>query len=130
MQEGSKAPQAAGRIHTDFERGFIMVTAPACASMTGGQAETMKFEDLKEMGNEAAVGLQPFTAAALTPPQVKAGGKYIQNGKNYTVQDGGMTAVRRHASPRCRHPLLQVQRDGAQEEVIAATTPVSNERFH
>ncbi|MCD7457484.1 hypothetical protein HAX54_035195, partial [Datura stramonium] len=37
-----KAPQAAGTIHTDFERGFIC-------------AEVMKFDDLKELGNEAAV---------------------------------------------------------------------------
>eukprot|EP00850_Spirogloea_muscicola_P018838 SM000177S03171 [mRNA] locus=s177:27542:32098:+ [translate_table: standard] len=55
----SKAPQAAGTIHTDFERGFIC-------------AEVMKFEDLKELGNEAAV---------------KAAGKYKQEGKNYVVQD-------------------------------------------
>ena len=39
---GTKAPQAAGRIHTDFEKGFIM-------------ADTMKFADFKELGTEAAV---------------------------------------------------------------------------
>ena len=38
---GTKAPQAAGRIHTDFEKGFIM-------------AETMKFADFKEAGTEGA----------------------------------------------------------------------------
>jgi obg-like ATPase 1 len=37
------------------------------------QAETMKFEDLKELGSEAAC---------------KSGGKYTMNGKNYVVQDG------------------------------------------
>ena len=37
----TKAPQAAGRIHTDFEKGFIM-------------AEVMKFDDFKELGSEAA----------------------------------------------------------------------------
>merc|ERR1719410_2057034 len=58
--KGSKAPQAAGRIHTDFEKGFIM-------------AEVMKFEDFKKEGSEAAV---------------KASGGYRQQGKNYTVQDG------------------------------------------
>jgi len=42
IQKGTKAPQAAGRIHTDFEKGFIM-------------AEVMKFNDLKEEGSEAAV---------------------------------------------------------------------------
>ncbi|KAF9965476.1 hypothetical protein BGZ70_004783 [Mortierella alpina] len=60
IRKGTKAPQAAGVIHTDFERGFIM-------------AETMKFDDLKELGNEAAV---------------KAAGKYMQKGREYIVQDG------------------------------------------
>jgi obg-like ATPase 1 len=57
---GAKAPQAAGRIHTDFEKGFIM-------------AEVMKYEDLHELKNEA---------------DVKAAGKYRQQGKLYTVEDG------------------------------------------
>jgi len=60
IQKGTKAPQAAGRIHTDFEKGFIM-------------AETMKFADFKEAGSEAGC---------------KANGKYRQQGKNYTVEDG------------------------------------------
>lgn len=60
IQVGTKAPQAAGRIHTDFEKGFIM-------------AEVMKYEDFKENGSEAAV---------------KAAGKYRQQGKGYTVEDG------------------------------------------
>lgn len=41
QQKGSKAPQAAGKIHTDFEKGFIM-------------AEVMKFSDFKEEGSESA----------------------------------------------------------------------------
>ena len=41
VQKGTKAPQAAGRIHTDFEKGFVM-------------AEVMKFSDFKEEGSEAA----------------------------------------------------------------------------
>lgn len=41
-QKGSKAPQAAGKIHTDFEKGFIM-------------AEVMKYADFKEEGSESAV---------------------------------------------------------------------------
>lgn len=41
-QKGTKSPQAAGKIHTDFEKGFIM-------------AEVMKFEDFKEGGSEVAV---------------------------------------------------------------------------
>ncbi|CAG9761182.1 unnamed protein product [Ceutorhynchus assimilis] len=60
IQKGTKAPQAAGRIHTDFEKGFIM-------------AEVMKFQDFKEEGSEAAC---------------KGAGKYRQQGRNYTVEDG------------------------------------------
>ncbi|XP_060529633.1 obg-like ATPase 1 isoform X2 [Cylas formicarius] len=60
IQKGTKAPQAAGRIHTDFEKGFIM-------------AEVMKFQDFKEEGSETAC---------------KAAGKYRQQGRNYTVEDG------------------------------------------
>lgn len=60
IQLGTKAPQAAGRIHTDFEKGFIM-------------AEVMNFEDFKEAGSEAAC---------------KAAGKYKQKGRDYVVADG------------------------------------------
>jgi len=60
IQKGTKAPGAAGKIHTDFEKGFIM-------------AEVMKFVDFKEAGSENAV---------------KAAGKYKQNGKEYVVEDG------------------------------------------
>jgi len=59
-KKGTKAPQAAGKIHTDFEKGFIM-------------AEVMKYEDFKEEGSENAV---------------KAAGKYRQQGRNYIVEDG------------------------------------------
>ncbi|XP_045473433.1 obg-like ATPase 1 [Harmonia axyridis] len=60
IQKGTKAPQAAGRIHTDFEKGFIM-------------AEVMKFQDFKEEGSESAC---------------KGAGKYRQQGRNYVVEDG------------------------------------------
>ncbi|KRX99253.1 Obg-like ATPase 1, partial [Trichinella pseudospiralis] len=60
IQKGTKAPQAAGKIHTDFEKGFIM-------------AEVMKFNDFKNEGSEAAA---------------KAAGKYRQQGRNYVVEDG------------------------------------------
>ena len=46
-QKGTKAPQAAGKIHTDFEKGFIM-------------AEVMKFDDFKELGSDAAVKVKYF----------------------------------------------------------------------
>ena len=42
IQKGTKAPQAAGKIHGDFEKGFIM-------------AEVMAFDDYKEGGSETAV---------------------------------------------------------------------------
>jgi obg-like ATPase 1 len=60
IQKGTKAPQAAGRIHGDFEKGFVA-------------AEVFKCDDLIELGSEAAV---------------KAAGKYRQQGRNYVVEDG------------------------------------------
>lgn len=47
LQKATKAPQAAGKIHTDFEKGFIM-------------AEVMKFDDFKEEGTEAACKVRFF----------------------------------------------------------------------
>merc|ERR1711915_100103 len=60
IRKGYKAPQAAGVIHTDFERGYIC-------------AEVMAFDDLKSLGTEM---------------KVKEAGKYRQEGKNYLVADG------------------------------------------
>jgi obg-like ATPase 1 len=60
FREGSKAPQCAGVIHTDFERGFIC-------------AEVFKYDDLKEHGSEA---------------ECKSQGVYRQCGKEYTMLDG------------------------------------------
>jgi obg-like ATPase 1 len=60
IRKGTKAPQAAGTIHGDFEKGFIC-------------AEVMKFEEFKELGSESAV---------------KAAGKYRQEGKGYEMVDG------------------------------------------
>ena len=57
---GAKAPQAAGVIHSDFERGFI-------------KAETASYEDYVELGGEAGC---------------RAAGKLRQEGKEYLVQDG------------------------------------------
>ena len=66
IRAGTKAPQAAGVIHTDFEKGFIC-------------AEVMKYDDLKELGSEQAV---------------KASGKYRQQGKEYVVKDGDILFFR------------------------------------
>ncbi|EJU04665.1 GTP-dependent nucleic acid-binding protein engD [Dacryopinax primogenitus] len=60
IREGTKAPQAAGVIHSDFENKFVC-------------GEIMTYEDLKEYGSESAV---------------KAAGKYRQQGKPYEMLDG------------------------------------------
>ena len=57
---GTKAPQAAGVIHTDFERGFI-------------RAQTIAYDDFVELGGEAAA---------------KEAGKARDEGKEYVVKDG------------------------------------------
>jgi GTP-binding protein YchF len=58
--DGAKAPQAAGEIHSDFERGFI-------------RAETIAYDDYVTLGGEAGA---------------KEAGKLRQEGKEYVVQDG------------------------------------------
>ena len=63
---GSKAPQCAGVIHTDFEKGFI-------------RAEVIKFDDYISYGSEAAV---------------KEAGKMNVEGKEYVVQDGDIMHFR------------------------------------
>ena len=60
IKKGSTAPEAAGTIHTDFERGFIA-------------AQICNYDDLKELGSEQAV---------------KAAGKLRLEGKTYIMQDG------------------------------------------
>ena len=60
IKRGTKAPQAAGKIHTDFERGFI-------------RAEVIAFEDLKALGSMA---------------NAKAQGKVRSEGKEYIMKDG------------------------------------------
>lgn len=64
--KGTKAPQAAGIIHTDFERGFI-------------RAEVIKYKDYITLGSEAAVR--------------EAGKLYIE-GKDYVVEDGDIMHFR------------------------------------
>ena len=64
--KGWTAPQAAGVIHTDFEKGFI-------------RAEVIKYEDFIKFGSE---------------PKVKEAGKLSVEGKEYIVQDGDMMNFR------------------------------------
>ncbi|HET8938734.1 MAG TPA: redox-regulated ATPase YchF [Polyangiales bacterium] len=66
IQKGDKAPRAAGKIHTDFERGFI-------------RAEVIWWEDLIKLGSEAAC---------------KAQGKMGTEGKEYVVRDGDVMHFR------------------------------------
>lgn len=66
FEEGSKAPQAAGIIHTDFERGFI-------------KAEVYHYDDLMKFKSEA---------------KVKENGKYRIEGKEYIVKDGDIIHFR------------------------------------
>ena len=63
---GTKAPQAAGIIHTDFEKGFI-------------RAEVIKYDDYVSLGSETAV---------------KEAGKMAVEGKEYVVQDGDIMHFR------------------------------------
>ena len=66
FHKGWKAPQCAGVIHTDFERGFI-------------RAEVIKYDDYISYGSEAAV---------------KEAGKMSVEGKDYVVQDGDIMHFR------------------------------------
>ncbi len=66
IRKGWKAPQAAGVIHTDFEKGFI-------------KAEVVSFDDLVEAGSEAAA---------------KSAGKMRLEGKDYVMQDGDVVEFR------------------------------------
>jgi hypothetical protein len=66
FREGTCAPQAAGIIHTDFERGFI-------------KAETYHCEELFTLGSE---------------PKIKESGKLRMEGKEYIVQDGDVLHFR------------------------------------
>ena len=66
FKKGTKAPQAAGIIHSDFERGFI-------------RAEVMSFADLDELGSAQAV---------------KEAGKLRREGKEYVMQDGDIVEFR------------------------------------
>lgn len=66
IKRGTKAPQAAGKIHTDFERGFI-------------RAEVIAFEDLKKQGSMATA---------------REKGLIRSEGKEYVFQDGDIVLFR------------------------------------
>ena len=66
IKKGTKAPQAAGKIHTDFERGFI-------------RAEVVSFDDLMACGSMAAA---------------KEKGLVRSEGKEYVMNDGDIVLFR------------------------------------
>ena len=70
IRNGTKAPQAAGVIHGDFEKTFI-------------QAIVYNFSVLKELGDEA---------------EVKAKGKILTKGKDYVVSDGDILLIKAGAA--------------------------------
>ncbi|MBC8258988.1 MAG: redox-regulated ATPase YchF [SAR324 cluster bacterium] len=66
IQQGSTAPQAAGKIHTDFEKGFI-------------RAEVFHYDDIDQLGSESSV---------------KEAGRWRLEGRDYVVQDGDVMHFR------------------------------------
>ncbi|KAI5462895.1 P-loop containing nucleoside triphosphate hydrolase protein [Mariannaea sp. PMI_226] len=70
IRNGTKAPQAAGVIHTDFEKTFI-------------QALVFNYNALKEMGDES---------------EVKSKGKIMTKGKDYVVEDGDILHIKAGAA--------------------------------
>ena len=66
IKKGTKAPQAAGKIHSDFERGFI-------------RAEVISFDDLMACGSMAAA---------------KEKGLVRSEGKDYVMKDGDIVLFR------------------------------------
>ena len=66
MNKGAKAPEAAGAIHSDFERGFI-------------RAETIAYDDFVKLGGEAGA---------------RDAGKLRSEGKDYVVHDGDVMLFR------------------------------------
>jgi len=66
IKKGSSAPEAAGAIHSDLQKGFI-------------RAELMKYDDLTGLGSEE---------------KVKEAGKFYLKGKDYIVEDGDIMSIR------------------------------------
>ncbi|MCM8760757.1 MAG: redox-regulated ATPase YchF [Candidatus Omnitrophica bacterium] len=66
IRKGSTAPEAAGTIHTDLQKGFI-------------RAEVMKYADLEALGSEE---------------KVRESGRFYIKGKDYVVEDGDIITIR------------------------------------
>ena len=74
IKQGATAPQAAGVIHTDFERGFI-------------KAEVVSYADLMAGGSMAAA---------------KAAGRVRMEGKDYVMADGDVVEFRFGSTPKTK----------------------------
>jgi ribosome-binding ATPase YchF (GTP1/OBG family) len=68
IRRGDKAPKAAGTIHTDFEKGFI-------------RAEIYNFSDIAKYAADCSEGSK-------VEIKMKEAGRYRQEGRDYTMQDG------------------------------------------
>ena len=66
IRKGATAPEAAGKIHTDFEKGFI-------------RAEVFHFDDIDRLGSESSV---------------KEAGRWRLEGREYVVNDGDIMHFR------------------------------------
>ena len=66
IRKGATAPEAAGKIHTDFEKGFI-------------RAEVFHFDDIDRLGSESSV---------------KEAGRWRLEGRDYVVNDGDIMHFR------------------------------------
>ena len=66
IRKGSTAPEAAGKIHTDFEKGFI-------------RAEVFHFDDIDQLGSQSSI---------------KEAGRWRLEGRDYVVQDGDIMHFR------------------------------------
>jgi GTP-binding protein YchF len=76
---GARAPQAAGEIHTDFEKGFI-------------RAETISYDDYAELGGES--GASDDYAELGGESGARDAGRLRLEGKDYVVQEGDVMHFR------------------------------------
>jgi hypothetical protein len=107
IQKGTLAPQAAGVIHGDFERGFI-------------KAEVVAYQDFHDLceGNKS-----------MGP--IKAAGKFRQEGKTYVVQGGDIIHFQFSRSRSCiRHDCIYAnkERRRATQKKVKNTSSVRDAR--
>ena len=106
IRNGTKAPQAAGVIHGDFEKTFI-------------QAIVYNFAVLKELGDEA---------------EVKAKGKVLTKGKDYVVEDGDsmfhiITHAKTHQNSNANFDIFSSPHKGRRCERIEESNLIAINQF-